>query len=68
MTLVIWRSRIWRVVVQMFGPKRWGAWPEGYQTHIGIGIGPDEAVANMGYKLDRAEQETNAKRQRTELN
>lgn len=56
MTLVIWRGHCWRVETRMFEAKRWGAWPEGYPDHLGMGWGPEQAIQDMGYRLDTYER------------
>lgn len=56
MTIVVWRGMVHRVHIHMFEVKRWGAWPEGYPDHLGMAWGPEQAIQEMGYRLDKYEQ------------
>lgn len=57
-TLVVWRSAVHRVVTHMTAPKRWVAWPEGYPDHAAIAWGPEQAIQELGYLLDRTERQS----------
>ena len=65
MTHLIWRGQAWRVETRLLNAgsqrHRWGAWPEGYPDYLGMGVGPDQAIADMGDRLDQYERKARNK-------